>query len=170
MGFDPSLLVKAIEGHYGEKPHPDVPEVKQKDYEAFARVAARMFNEATPQPQHVAAAYHAVTQSGVAPQEWERIWDTGKPAANKLLDRDPNIHDVMMLAGKQPSEIADYYKSHPHPQHPDVPAGDIARYYSAALYPARVNQGRPPNLEELGTFARLGYNSDDIHSHYSEMG
>ena len=168
--FNPDLLNQAVAKVYGQKPHPDVPEIKIKDYAVFARAAARMFQEAQPKPEHVKTAYHSLTNANVSPAEFERIWDVAKPLANRLLDRDPNIHDLMLLHGQHPSQIQAYYMDHPHPKFPMATAGDISRYANVALYPARVLAGRDPNLHELGSFALRGYQMEDIVAHYSDDG
>lgn len=170
MPVDPSLLKHAVSQIYGNKPHPALPEVKVKDYGAFARVAARMFQQAKPTPQHVSVAYHTLTNAGVAPAEFERIWDVAKPLSNRLLDRDPTIHDVHMLTQKAPGDIQTYYLNHPHPQYPESSAGDIARYAAVARETANRLAGRNPNLHELNLFVQGGYSADDVHSHYSDDG
>src|SRR5215472_15512930 len=100
MPFDFSLLGKSIEQVYGDKPHPSVPEVKVRDYEAFARVAARMFYERRPTAEHIATAHRALTSADISPGEFERLWDVAKPLANRLLSRDPTIHDLASLDRK----------------------------------------------------------------------
>lgn len=170
MPIDVSKLSSAIQKVYGEKPHPMLPEVKVKDYGTFARAAARMFQQASPKPQQVAVAYHTLTNAGVAPAEFERVWDVAKPLANRLLNRDPTIHDVHMLLTKAPGEIQSYYMDHPHPQYPESSAGDIARYAAVAREPANRYAGRNPNTLELHTFVMGGYTSDEVHGHYADDG
>jgi len=160
-------IQRGIESFYGEKPHPYIPEIKVKDYETFARVAARMFQARQPSHDQVSTAYHALSNAEIAPAEFERLWDVAKPLANRLLNRDPTIHDLTMLTGQRPSEIHSYYMDHPHPQYPEASAGDIARYAAVALYPARRLTGRQPNLVELHKFVMGNYNMDDIVAHYS---
>ncbi len=168
MPFDPTQIGSAIKTVYGQKPHPDVPDVKVKDYEAFARAAAMMFQEASPTSEHVGTAYHVLTNAEIAPAEFERLWTIARPLSNRLLSRDPTIHDLVSLAGQAPNNVQSYYMNHPHPQYPEASAGDIAKYATVALYPARRLAGREPNLTELHKFAVGGYTTQDVVAHYSD--
>ena len=170
MPLDPNLLRQSIEDIIGNKPHPDVPEVKVKDYNAFARAAARMFDKSRPAPKDVASAYHALTNADISPAEFERIWDVAKPLSNRLLDRDPTIHDLAMLVHHKPNEIQSYYMDHPHPEFPTASAGEIDRYATSARWPANKLAGRDPYLAELHQFVVGGYSMDDIVKHYSDDG
>lgn len=170
MPIDSSKLTSAIQKVYGEKPHPALPEVKVKDYPTFARVAARMFQQGSPQPQQVSVAYHTLTNARLAPAEFERLWDVSKPLANRLLNRDPTIHDMHMLTGKTPGEVQGYYMDHPHPQYPESSAGDIARYAAIAREPANRYASRNPNTLELHTFVMGNYSADEVHDHYADDG
>jgi hypothetical protein len=167
---DPSLVKSAIQQVLGNKPHPLAPEIKVKDYPAFARAAARMFQQKQPTPQHVSTAYHALTNAEVSPAEFERVWDVAKPLANTLLDRDPTIHDIHMLATKMPGDIHSYYMEHPHPKMPTAKAGDIARYAAIAREPANRYHGRNPVLGELHTFVMGQYSASEVHDHYADNG
>lgn len=164
---DRAAIHQAITRVYGEKPHPDVPEIKVKEYEAFARAAAMMHETSEPSPQQVQTAYHALKGSGIAPAEFERLWVVAKPLANRLLHQDPTIHDLTMLVGSHPHEVQSYYMDHPHPQAPEASAGDIARYAAVSLYPARRLAGREPNLVELHKFVMGNYSMQDIVSHFA---
>jgi len=166
--FDPSLLSKAVQQTYGDKSHPDAPDVKVKDYPAFAGAAAKMFYNSTPTPDQVTNAYHVLTNASISPAEFDRLWDVAKPLANRLLNRDPTVHDLTMLTGRLPNQVQSYYMDHPHPQYPEASAGDIARYAAVALHPARKLVGREPNLVELHKFVLGGYTMDDVLAHYQE--
>jgi hypothetical protein len=168
MTFDPTQIASSIKNVYGAKPHPDAPEVKVRDYEAFARAAAMMFQEPSPTAEHVVQAYHSLTNAEIAPAEFERLWTVARPLSNRLLARDPTIHDLMGLVGQPPNSVQSYYMNHPHPQYPEASAGDIARYATVALYPARRLAGREPNLTELHKFAMGGYSTADVVAHYSD--
>lgn len=170
MPFDPTRLAQAVTDHLGAMPHPDVPELRVNQYEAFARVAARMFDNAQPEAEQVQTAFHALTSAGIAPAEFERLWDTARPLANVLLDRDPTMHDLMQLVHQPPAGVADYYTSHPHPEAPDVPAGKIATYHAHARPISMVLHGRDPNIVELHRFASGNYSTDDILAHYQDDG
>lgn len=170
MPIDRALIPLHVQKVFGEKPHPAVPEIKIKDYEAFARTAAKMFSNPQPPAKQVQTAYHALTNAGVSPGEFERVWDIAKPLANRLLDRDPSIHDIAMLATQHPGQIQQYYMDHPHPDYPEAKAGDIARYAAVARYPANKLAGRLPNMTELHKFVMGNYSIDDIVAHYSDDG
>lgn len=170
MTFDPSKLTQAVTDVLGGKPHPDVPEIKVNQYEAFARTAARMFSTTTPQPKQVQTAYHALTNSGIAPAEFERLWDVARPLANTLLGRDPSLHDLMQFVNQPPNAIADYYASHPHPEAPDVSAGKIAAYHAHAAPLSQTFHGRDPNIVELRRFATGNYGAEDMLAHYMDDG
>lgn len=169
--MDLSRIPELVASHFGDKPHPDVPELKVNEYEAFARVAARMHGTSAPEPAQVQHAYHALAGVGVSPAEFERVWDLARPLANHLLaGRDPTLHDLGMLAGKPPDQIQAYYLSHPHPDAPDVPAGKMAEYADAAKPIARrlTPQGRDPNHIEVARFARGDYDTEDMIAHYQD--
>lgn len=170
MAFDRLKLGQATGAVLGNKPHPDVPELKVNQYAAFGRVAARMFGNSKPLPHQVRTAYHSLVNSGISPAEFERLWDTSRPLANELLDRDPNLHDMMLLVGAPPNAIADYYWSHPHPEAPDVPAGKIAMYRAHASPISQTLHGREPNIIELRRFATGNYATEDMLAHYADDG
>jgi hypothetical protein len=170
MPLDITQIAKTVQAVYGDKPHPSLPEVKVKEYPVFRRVAGLMFEEPQPTAKHVAAAYHTLTNAGVSPAEFERVWDVAKPLANHLLDRDPTIHDVQMLTQKPPGEIHSYYMDHPHPEYPASQAGDIARYAAVSREAANRYVGRDPITAELHMFNMGGYTSDEIHDHYASDG
>ena len=170
MPFDPSKLYQAVSEVLGNKPHPDLPEIKVNQYEAFGRVAARMFENTQPTSDQVRTAYHSITNAGISPAEFERLWDTARPVANELLNRDPNLHDMMMLVGHPPNAIADYYAQHPHPDAPDVSAGKIAAYSAHATPISQTLHGRDPNIIELRRFATGNYTTEDMLAHYADDG
>jgi hypothetical protein len=170
MPIDRSQLGKIAQDVYGNKPHPALPEVKVKDYPTFRRVAGRMFQESRPTTQHVATAYHTLTNAGVSPAEFERLWDVAKPLANQLLDRDPTIHDIQVLSQKTPGEVHSYYMEHPHPQFPASQAGDLARYAAISREPSNRYVGRNPITAELHMFNMGGYTADEVHDHYASDG
>lgn len=170
MPVDLTQLGQVVQDVYGNKPHPALPEIKVKDYPAFRRVAGRMFQEAQPTSQHVTTAYHTLISAGVAPAEFERLWDVAKPLANRLLDRDPTIHDIQMLAQKMPGDVHAYYMDHPHPEFPESQAGDIARYATVAREAANRYIGRDPITAELHMFNMGGFTADEIHDHYASDG
>jgi hypothetical protein len=170
MAFDPMSLPHVAAEHLGNKPHPDVPDLKVNQYDAFARTAARMFGTRKPEPEQVQTAYHALVNAGIAPAEFERLWDVGRPLANSLLDRDPTLHDIMQLVGQPPPAVATYYHDHPHPEVPDVSAGKVAMYQAHASPIAQTLHGREPNHVELRRFASGNYTTEDMVAHYMDDG
>jgi hypothetical protein len=160
MTFDPNRMLHEVADHFGNMWHPAVPEVKVKDYEAFARVAAKLFQE--PQPQHA--------QVQQAPVEFERLWDIAKPLANRLLGRDPTMPELVMQANREPSQIQAYYVNHPHPHYSESTAGEMARYAAAVEPVSSRTQGRPPNEVETHRFVQGGYTMDDVVAHYMDKG
>jgi len=170
MPINTTALTRTLRDVYGNKPHPAIPEVKVKDYPAFQRAAGRLFQEANPTPQHVSTAYHTLTNAGISPAEFERVWDIAKPLANRLLDRDPTVHDLQMLMQKMPGEIHSYYMEHPHPEFPESQAGDIARYGAISREAANRHVGRDPLPAELHMFNMGGFNADEVLAHYASDG
>lgn len=167
MAFDRSQVGQTVSEFYGNLPHPQAPELKVREFDVYARVAAR-FNE-EPQPNHeqILQAYHMLKNIEMSPSEFERVWDLAKPLANRLLDRPPSIHDLDLLQGAHPEEVHHYYFTHPHPEFPEVQAGEIARYHAAAEPIARQH-GYEPNLHEVARFAIAGYDAEDMARHYGE--
>lgn len=170
MPFDMQKLDAAISTVLGSKPHPDVPEIKVSQYEQFGRVAARMFDTSDPTSDNVRTAVHALSGTGIPPEEFERVWDVARPLANQLLNRDPTMHDVVQLASSHPADIQSYYLTHPHPDAPDVPAGRMAVYAAHANPISQRTIGRDANSVELRRFSLGGYTTEDMIAHYTDKG
>lgn len=170
MAFDPQLLGRAVQQVWGDKPHPDIPEIKVSQYEVFARVAAQLNQTNQPKPAQVANAYHMLTNAELAPAEFERLWEVARPLSQRLLGRDPTIHDLQALTHKMPNEVQGYYMTHPHPQYPEVSAGDMIRYYHVARPISQQLWGREPNDHELARMALAGYDANEVLGHYRDDG
>lgn len=170
MPIDTLRLDAAVRDVLGNKPHPDVPEIKVNQYELYARVAARMADTNEPTPDHVRNAVHTLSGTGIAPEQFERVWDVARPLANVLLGQDPTMHDIVQLTDAHPSDIQTYYLTHPHPDAPDVQAGRMATYAAHATPIARRTIGRDPNPVELRRFALGNYTTADMVSHYTDKG
>lgn len=170
MPFDPILAKHAVMSVWGSKPHPDVPEIQVKQYETFARVAAELHETNTPSHDQVAGAYHLLTNAELAPAEFERLWKVAKPLAKRLLGQNPDIHDLHALVGKMPGEVQSYYMAHPHPDYPEVSAGDMVRYYHIARPMSQQLWGMEPNAHELARMVMGQYDAEDILAHYRDSG
>jgi hypothetical protein len=168
MTYDPRKLPHVVADYYGNLPHPDVPEVKVKEYEAFAKVAARFFENPKPEREQISQAFHLLNNAGLSPAQFERVWDIAKPLANRLLGTPPTIHDLDMLRDAHPGDIQKYYLDHPHPKYPEVSAGDFNRYYHAATPIAQQQIGRFPVEHEVARFAAAGYDTQDMANHYTD--
>jgi hypothetical protein len=164
--FGPIAIAKAASDFYGELPHPGAPQLKVKEYPAFERVAW-MLNDRAPTGHDVAHAHESLKQAGMSPAEFEGVWSTARPVANRLIGEDPKMQDLVRLKDAHPHEIHAFYMDHPYPGYEEVTAGQMARYYRASEAIAR-RYGRTPNLEEVSRFASAGYEDEHIETHYSE--
>jgi hypothetical protein len=164
--FEPKLIEQVVEKMVGSMPHPDLPSLSIRDYAAFRGVAARLSNTRYPQKQHIESAYKMLNSAGVSPSQFEYVWDIARPLANRLLGRDPSIHDIARLADAAPGDIQSHFLDHPHPQFPEVAAGDMARFRAAATPMANQYAKRKPNDVEVARFALSGYDETSIARHY----
>lgn len=168
--MDPFRLDAVIGEYIGNLPHPDAQSMPIKEYDAHERVAAMLKNPDEPQPSDVEQAYHMLRQVDMSPAEWEYAWKLARPTANRLLDRDPDLQELVMFRGAHPADVHDFYSSHPYPGHEEVRAGEMARYFHAATPIAHTLAGRKPVLTEVARFAAAGYTHDDIARHYADKG
>jgi hypothetical protein len=162
---DPVTLQKTVTDYFDNLPHPAVPEIKVKDYPAYARVAMMLKGEFAD-PGDVKTAHAHLQGAGLSPAEFEYLWGIARPIANRFLGRDPHMVELQRLQHAHPAEIHDHYASLPHPKYPEVKAGDYARYWHAAYPLAMQHLKREPNDMEVARFATAGYETDDIHQHY----
>lgn len=170
MPLDHFELNNVIDQVVGDLPHPDAPTMPIREYDAHQRVAAMMNNPREPEPADVEQAYHMLRQLELSPAEWEHAWKLARPTANRFLDRDPDPQELVRFRGAHPSEVHDYYSSHPYPDHEEVQAGDMLRYLHAATPIAHTLSGRRPVMTEVARFAAAGYDTEDLHRYYRDAG
>ena len=169
MTLDPRRLVQVVNEEFGKLPHPDVPEITNADYPVYERVAAMKRNPHPPTSHDVRAAYHELTQTGIKPSQWEHAWTISRPLANRLLGRDPTLQELVRNADAHPTEIHDYYSNLPSRSHPEIKAGEMARYKHLASDPADHHLERAPLMREVAIFAAGQFHPDQIDAHYQRM-
>jgi hypothetical protein len=112
---DPATLQKTVTEYFDNLPHPAAPEIKVKDYPAYARVAMMLKGEFAD-PGDVKAAHAHLQGAGLSPAEFEYLWGIARPIANRFLGRDPHMVEMQRLQHAHPAEIHDHYASLPHPK------------------------------------------------------
>jgi hypothetical protein len=151
--------------------HPLVPGtgVTLRQYPLFERAASLLYGDQLggqqPKPTHVEQAFYTLKNVGLSPGEFEGAWSTMLPVAQRLLNREPSMQEVARLKDAHPSDIHQYYLSHPYPGYEEVTAGDMVRYWRAAEPIARA-YGQELNHEAVSRFAVAGYSHDDIHEYF----
>lgn len=160
------VLREVVTKGFGELPHPHVPALTNSEYQLYHRVAAMKTNPRQPSHSDVEAAYNELTSAGISPQQWEHAWNIARPLANRLLGRDPELYEMAHLMDAHPADFHHYYSSLPSPSHPEVQAGNLARYLQMAAEPAGRHMQRRPLLQEAATFASMNAAPEDIESHY----
>jgi hypothetical protein len=168
MALDQMAIQKATEDYYGNLPHPEANDVPVNQYSLYQNVAARLNSSQTPTGDQTNQAYLLLQNLQMTPAEFERVWDISKPMTNRLLSRDPTVHELVDLAHQPPNAIHDYYMNHPDPIYPEVKAGDMAKYSHTAEPIARAYAGRSPNQVELARFAIGNYSAEDMAAHYQD--
>jgi hypothetical protein len=163
--IDPQKLHAAVDEYYSNLPHPNAPSVKVKDYPAFAKVAMAL-KGAFPDGGDVENAHQQLKSLNLSPADFHATWDVARPLANRLLGRDPHKTEISRLSQASPGDIYNHYHDHPHPQMPDVRAGELVQYYHAAKDMAQQHQGRNPNHVELQKFVHGSYSADEMLSQY----
>jgi hypothetical protein len=163
--IDMEKVQKAVEEYYGNLPHPNAPSVKVKDYPVFAKVAMAL-KSAFPDGSDVENAHQQLKALNISPADFHAAWEVARPLANRLLGRDPHMTEIARLQQASPGEIYDHYHNHPHPQMPDVRAGELVQYFHASRELAQQHHGRDPNHVELQKFVHGQYSADDIAQHY----
>jgi hypothetical protein len=164
--IDLSKLHAAAKTYYNDLPHPLAPEIKVGDYGAFEQAAKTFMDGKKPQPADVAHIHQSLKHLELSPSDFERLWKTSKPLANRLLNRDPTFEEMKILQEAHPGDIHGYYMDHPHPDFPEVKAGEMAKAYHAATPIARKMVGRNPNAHETARFAIANYSSEDMINHF----
>lgn len=166
--FSQRAVEDAVAEYYGNLPHPQAPNIKVNEYQAYERVAW-MLNDVQPRPADVSHAAETLNRAGVSPSQFEAAWTVARPVANRLLGQDPSMIDIQRLKDATPQDIHQYYLDHPFPGYEEVTAGQMVKHYRAAEAVAR-QYGRVPNHEEVSRFAVAGYTADDMDRHYSGGG
>jgi hypothetical protein len=166
MPLDPNRVREVVTAGYSKLPHPDVPELTNGEFPLYERVAAMMSNPEDPSHEEIRSAYHQLTQAGISPQQWEHAWQIARPLANRLLDRDPDLSELVHLIDAHPADIHHYYSSLPSPSHPEIQAGELARYLHVAAEPAGRHLQRGPLLAEAARFAAFNASPEDVELHY----
>ena len=165
--IDVSLARQVVENFYANMPHPLAPELKVKDYPAYARAAIVMKGE-FPNGEDVRTTYHALNAAGVSPSQFEYLHRLMTPVTTRFLGRKPELEEIARLKNAGPNEIQQYFASMPHPQYPEAKVGDMFRYYHATVPVAREHTGQDPSALELARFAVARYGIEDIHVHYHQ--
>lgn len=163
--IDMNRVQAAIEEYYGNLPHPNAPSVKVRDYPAFAKVAMAL-KGAFPDGGDVENAHQQLKALNLSPADFHDAWEVARPVANRLLGRDPHLTELAKFTQMSPGDIYDHYHNHPHPQMPDVRAGELVQYYHAAKGMAQQYQNRDPNHVELQRFIHGQYTAEEMQQHY----
>jgi hypothetical protein len=169
MTLDVAQVHQIVREEFGKLPHPDVPEITNAEYPNYQRVAAMKRNPHPPTSSDVRDAYAELTATGISPSQWEYAWTISRPLANRLLHRDPTIQELVRHADAHPSDIHDYYSHSPSLSHPEIKAGEMARYLHIANDVANRHLERPPLLREVAKFASAQFHPDQIEAHYQQM-
>lgn len=167
MPLDMEFVKGLVDQFYANMPHPLAPEIAVKDYAAIAKTAMMVKGD-FPEPNDVSAMHGQLQALGISPSQYERAWKLARPLANRLLDRDPTPDEIVHLHEAHPSEYHDYYNAMPHPHYPEISAGEMAKYYHAALPVSQKLAGREPVAHEVARFAMAGYDTESIHAHYKD--
>jgi hypothetical protein len=167
--IDRATMQGRAEELYGNMPHPQGNgQIKVNEWPAYVRVAARLKGARMPQADDVISAYTMLKGAGVSPAEFEYVWDKAKPVSTRLIGQEPHILEIARLAQAHPSEILNYYSSMPHPKHPEISAGDYAKYFHAMQGHAQEHQQRDPNGVEIVRAAMGNWETEDIINHYQQ--
>lgn len=154
----------------GNMPHPDAPDITVSDYKAHVRAAQLMKGGNEPHDSDVSAAVHLLKGMQMSPADFEYLWESAKPLSQRFLGRPPKPQELRKFLDATPGDIHGFYADHPHPDFPEVKAGDFARYFHAAQPIANSTVGRNPLKLEVARFAMAGYDETDIHAHYTHKG
>lgn len=147
------------------------PDMTVDEYPNYERAATMLHSNVLqgnqPKPDTVTHTFHTLKAASLSPGEFEHVWTSARPVANRLLDRDPSIMELVRLKDAAPHEIHAHYSNHPYPGYEEVTAGQVAKHWRAAEAIAR-RHGRTPNKEEVTRFAAAGYTAEDMMNHYGE--
>lgn len=168
--IDKQRLAGVVEDVIGRLPHPKAPQLTVADYHAYERAAGMLKNPLEATPQDVVSTYNHLKSIGLSAADFEHTWEMARPVANRILGRDPKLQELMQFVGAHPADLHEYYMHHPMPGHEEVKAGDYLRYFHAATPIAHSTVGRKPLPVEVARFAAAGYQTEDIHAHYTHEG
>jgi hypothetical protein len=167
--IDGVRLANVVGQLVGNMPHPDAPDITVRDYQAHVR-AAQLMKGGRIHASDVAAAVHLLKGMQMSPADFEYAWESAKPLSQRFLGRSPKPQELKKFLEATPGEIHGFYADHPHPDFPEIKAGDFARYFHAAQPIANSTVGRNPLKLEVARFAIAGYEEEDIHRHYTHKG
>lgn len=154
----------------GNMPHPEAPDVTVNDYKAHLRAAQMMKGTDNVHASDVSSAVHLLKGMQMGPADFEYLWESAKPLAQRFLGRNPKPQELRKFLDATPGDIHGFYSDHPHPDFPEVKAGDFARYFHAAQPIANSTVGRNPLKLEVARFAIAGYEPEDILRHFTHKG
>lgn len=166
---DTVRLSSVIAQVIGDMPHPDAPAMKVRDYKAHVKSAQLITGKDEVAPADVSNAYHLLRSMDMSPSDFEHTWSIAHPVAQRFLGREPLPQEIKQLTGQHPGDVHSYYAESPHPDFPEIQAGDFARYYHAAEGIAvAAGVKRKPLPIEVTRFAMAGYDAEDIQRHYTQ--
>lgn len=166
MAIDPKVLRQVVTKGFGDLPHPEVPALTNAEFPLYQRVAAMKRNPHQPSSSDIEAVYNELQSAGISPQQWEHAWTIARPLSNRLLNRDPELHELARLVDAHPQDFHAYYSNLPSPSHPEIKAGELVKYMHIAAEPAGRHLQRRPLLQEAATFAAMGAAPEDVEAHY----
>lgn len=169
MTLDPRQLAAVVQEAFDNLPHPKAPALTNAEYPVYERIAAMMRNPDEPVPSDVEAAYHQLKHAGITPSQWEHAWTISRPVANRLLGRDPTLQELIRHGDAHPSEIHDYYWHSPSSSHPEIKAGEMAKYMHIASQVAPNHVDWTPTRQDAAYFAAAGMHPSDVEAHYQRL-
>lgn len=169
MTLDPLVLKQVASEEFGKLPHPDVPALTNSEFPVYERMAKMLHEPHTPTPNMVEDLYNQLQAVGLSPHQWEHAFEISRPLANRLLDRDPTLQELVRHGDAHPGDVHDYYSASPSPSHPEIKAGEMVRYLHIASESAGRNLERKPLPHEVAHFAAMQAHPDYIDMHYSRI-
>src|SRR2546421_3702084 len=107
--FDPAVATQHLENLYGNMPHPLAPEIRVKDYPAYARAATVMKGE-LPNGDDVRSTHHVLRSANLSPADFEYLWQLALPVATRFFgkNRKPQVQELVRLKNAGPNEVYQY--------------------------------------------------------------
>lgn len=168
--INPVRLAQVAEQLVNNMPHPDAPTLSVRDYKAHVQTAQLMKGSGQVHPSDVVAAAQLLKGMEMSPADFEYLWSVAKPLSQRFLGRPPKPQELRKFLEATPGDVHGFYADHPHPDFPEIKAGDFARYFHAAQPIANATVGRNPLKLEVARFAAAGYDEEDMHRHYTHKG